>query len=218
MRLLGLFLLFICITAAGSGTCYAQQRATPRYGMVVLTTDDTLYGTFTIDLADNLLEVHIGNTIRTFSARQVQHFTYKEEEDEKREHIFVSLPYNERSNYKVPTFFDMLYGGKRLSLLVRESYVTVSLPQYDSFTNRSFNRTQTRLVQDFFFLTEAGLVKRYGNRRKDLYALFPEHEAHIKQYMEQNNLGYTSREDLFKITEYCNTFPKIEKPGQPDEK
>lgn len=195
---------------------HGQSNLVTHNGMIILRDGDTLSATFSIDLANDLIQASMGGTTRAYSARQLEQFNYYDE-TLKANRYFFSLPFSDYSTYKVPTLFELIYNGHALSLLSRESLTIVNIPVYDAFSQRTMMTSQPRLIVDLYFRDMKGLIKRYRYRKRDLFSHFKEYEAEMKKFIKDNNLGYTEKEDIIKITEYFN---KISKPKTaiPDEK
>lgn len=202
--------LFCCLAVK------AQLQPEIQSGLVILRGgEDTLKGNITLHLPDNLIELTEGSTIRTYSARQVDEFVLYSEEGSFRH--FFSVPFSEYSGYRTPWFFEQIYVGPLLSLYVRESTTMVMVPVFDSFSQRNVMSQRPRQVLDFYFLPANGAMKHYKNRRKDLYALMPEHEQEIKSFIKDSDISYVDREDLLRITQYMNSLTQA-KPTENDKK
>ncbi len=182
-------------------------------GKVVLDTEDTLTGSVRFDLASNLLEVGAGGVVKAFSARKVASFEIYDAVHQQTRY-FYTLPYNSVSDYKVPTFFELITQGQ-LSLLCREALVTETVPMYGGYGSYSYGGlggfgrpgnyiTRTRIADEFYFGYTNGNIRRFMGNKKDFYSLVRNHEKEVKEFIEERKLHFDERSDLAKIVEYYN--------------
>ena len=174
-------------------------------GMIILRDGDTLTENFTFDLQNDLLQVSVGGTIKAYGARQVSEFNYFDSNGKPAVYFF-SLPFSEYSDYKVPTFFELVYNGTALSLLSREALVTISVPQYDPFTHRTTISQQQRLIVELYFRTPNGKITHYKYRKKQLFAIMRDREDEVRKFYKEKNLGHTEKYDIIKLVEYYNSL------------
>lgn len=184
-----------------------------RTGQVVLTYGDTLKGQFSVSLGTDLVQFRQANMVKTFSARQVTYFDFQDPQLMLTRY-FYSLPYAERGSYKVPKFFELIYRGPALSLYCRETVVIENVPYYDGFSNRTYYSTRTKLIWDYYFQKENGLVVHYKPGRKALLELMSDQEKAIKRYMDEAQAGTLRREHLVSITDYYNALKYPLPPGK----
>jgi hypothetical protein len=173
-------------------------------GKAVLVNGDTLKGKIKYDFENDLIQIVIGGTIQTFSARKILYFNIYDQSVEMFR-SFYSIPYEIQPNYEIPLIFEVLYEGQ-LSLLAREKIVTETVPQYSYAYRSSVNMTRTRLTYEFFFLDQKGNFMKYDLKKPQLYELMIRKEPQIKSYIKKNKLKTDSRRDLVRITAYYNAL------------
>lgn len=171
-------------------------------GYMVTLDEDTLYGPISIHFNNEVVQINENNAVKTYGVNQLTMVHIKENESEK-ERFFYAFPYHPYSSYKPSKLFEMLFSGKYVCLLGRESLVTETVPVYDSFTFRTYYNTRTRLNSDFYFMFEGEKVKAFNGTRKDLLNLLKDKSEDLKKYLSANKFNLTQKEDLIKIiTEY----------------
>ncbi|MBC7923726.1 MAG: hypothetical protein H7Z75_21840 [Ferruginibacter sp.] len=175
-------------------------------GKVVLDTDDTLAGSVRFDLAENLLQLEMGNEIKAFSARKIAAFEIVDAVNQQTRQ-FYTLPYSAVSDYKVPVFFELLVQGD-LTLLCRERLVTENVPVYGpygyGFGRPGYYATRNRIAFEFFFGYPNGNVKAFSGSKKDFHYLVRDHGEELKAFVSDRKLRYNDRDDLSKIVTYYN--------------
>jgi hypothetical protein len=174
-------------------------------GRIVLANEDTLDGSFSVNLTNDLVQYKLANSIKTYSARQIQYF-YFQEDELKIIRYFYSLPYSEYGNYKAPHLFELLYLGPVLSLYLRERTVIENVPYYDAFSNRTFYSTRTKIVSDFFFRDNKGLMTQFNQSKKQLLRVMHGQEKNMKQFLKDNSITYSKREDMVRTIDYYNNL------------
>ena len=180
---------------------YAMDQV--QYGRIILVDGDTVEAGFSINLANEILQVDFNSSLRTFTARQVERFDFTDEYT-RLPRNFVSLPFSNRNGYKIPMFFEIVLDGSHLALLAREQLVTETTPVYDGFSNNTVMASRNRIIVEHYFLNEKGQLFKYQNRKKDLYHIFADKKDEMKDFISASRLSYTNRQDLVKITDYYN--------------
>ena len=174
-------------------------------GRIVLANGDTLDGSFSINLTNDLIQYRQGNSVKTFSARQIQYF-YFEEVELKTIRYFYSLPYSDHGSYKAPHLFELLYLGPVLSIYLRERMVMENVPYLDPYTNRTFYSQRAKLVTDFYFRDAKGLIKEFDKSKKSLLSFMEGSEKPIKLFLHNNDITFSKREDVVKVIDYYNNL------------
>ena len=173
-------------------------------GKVVLFDEDTLTGKIKYDLENDLIQLHIKNTIQTYSSRKILYFEIFDEVSNNYRY-FYALPYEIQNNYEVPLIFEVLYEGP-LSLLAREKIVTENVPQFNTFYRPQIFNTRARLDYTYYFLDKNGSIQRYTMKKGDLLRIMKSKSGQIRQYMRKNKLQHDQRNDLFRIVAYYNAL------------
>lgn len=173
-------------------------------GVVVLTNGDTLKGKlkYNINNAVIRLKARHSNAIQTYSPQKVVSFLFHDLEYHHNRQFF-SIPYAVRrsSNYKVPSFFELIRNGRPLTLLARQTIFTRRVVRLGAFYRR--------VEQDVFYLLDnKGKVTRIKPSRRGIYKAFSKYAKDIKTYIKVNRLQYSSRNDLIKIVDYYNSLSK----------
>ena len=202
-------IIFLLILLNGIG--FAQDFPSELWhnGKLVLLSEDTIVGKIKYDLQNDIIQINIGNTLQTYSARKILYFEIFDETIESYRH-FYALPYNVQSNYKVPLLFEVLYEG-HLSLLCKEEVVTESVPQYNSYPysnygSSPYNQSRARLSYKYYFLDEKGTIQNYNMKKNELMSFFKKHNQQVKQYIKKNNLKHDKMRDLVRVTAYYNAL------------
>jgi len=198
-------LLFLILTTL-SFVAFSQEFPSEllHEGKAILVNGDTLKGKIKYDLENDLIQIVVGGTIQTFSARKILYFSIFDETVEMFR-TFYSIPYEVQPNYEIPLLFEVLYEG-HLSLLAREAIVTETVPQYSYAYRSSVNMTRTKLAYDFYFLDQKGNFLKYNLKKPELYEIMSRKEPQIKSYIKKNKLKTDSRRDLVRITAYYNAL------------
>jgi hypothetical protein len=212
---ISIFLVLLAICLSFGLGAYSQEVSKQVKGMIILRDGDTLQAMFNYDLPNNLVQVSMGETIKAYGARQIEQFNFFDSEINATRYFF-SLPFNEYSDYKVPTLFELLYNGQALSLLAREVLSIVKVPAYDAFTQRTYYTAQQRLVSDLYFRNAKGIITHYLGRKKQLYAAMRDFEEPIKNFIKAGNLSLSEKMDVVKIVEQYNKLAPQGNP-KPDE-
>ena len=174
-------------------------------GEVTLDSQQTVKGLIKYDFDNDAIQVNVDNLIKTYSARKFSYFEiFSPQENSQR--LFYSLPYRKISDYEVPTVFELIAAGKKLSLLAREIIVMESVPQYDFYSSSSYYYNRTRLYYNFFFLFPTGKIKEYRIGKKELLYIMKDKSDLVKRFMKENRLKYDVKSDLIKIVEYYNSI------------
>jgi hypothetical protein len=171
-------------------------------GELVLTEGDTLVGEISFQLQNNMVQIQVDNTVKTFSARQVHHFQVRGAESY---HLYYALPFAVESNYKVPVLFELLLEGP-ISLLCREKVVQESISVYDYYSRTNYYYPRTRIIQNFYFGFVNGNIKQYMGSKQDLFYLLKDHQSEVKKFIQESRLRYDNRNDLTDIISFYNSL------------
>ena len=174
-------------------------------GTLILTEGDTLSGAIHYEIENDLVQIDISSSVKTYSARQIWSFRIQDP-DIKAERVFFALPYNVEGSYKVPMLFELLTEGE-VSLLAREKLVTESIPQYNYWGNNYY--TRTRLSSDYFFGFANGKIRRYDGSKKDFFYLIKDKSSELKKFVNENRLRYNDIYDLVQIIDYYNSLKPL---------
>lgn len=178
-------------------------------GVMVSVEGDTLKGQIKYDFQNNLIQINLGNTVQTFSARKLHYFEIYDETIQSHRH-FYALPFLVQQNYQAPLLFEVLYEGQ-LSLLCREEVVTENIPQYNPYPysyygGMPFNQSRARLKYTYYFLERQGVIQNYNLKKNELYSFFKKNAQQMKQYIKKHNLKHDSIRDLVRMVAYYNAL------------
>ncbi|WP_299461171.1 hypothetical protein [uncultured Microscilla sp.] len=196
--LLTIFFVFNALIAKGQG--FAEERW--HKGAAVLTNGDTLRGALKYSIKDAALRLKTSNTVQTYSPKKVVFFVFFDAYY-RYNRQFYSIPYAVRSssNYKVPSFFELIRKGSPLTLLSRQTTFMQRIGQLGG--------AYRRVEQDVFYLLDnKGRITRIKASRRGVYKAFSNYEKAIKNYIKTNQLQHSSRIDLIKIVDYYNSLSK----------
>lgn len=204
------FILTLAFVAFGSGFLLAQNQFPSQlwHKGNINTTDGQVYsGLVKYDLENNLLQLQ-AETIATFTASNVSYFEiFDEVYGGLRK--FYSLPYSLNGDYETPVFFEVLTQGNDIALLCREYIATDSrnMGAMGPVGMNPFWGPQNfigyRLAFNYYFFKD-NQIQRYSLKKKDLFAMLPNHDDAIKLFMRKNRLEHDKRGDLLRIAAYYN--------------
>lgn len=204
----GLWLLFWfwgCSLSLAQQTISDLENWNPGY--LVTREEDTLYGPIIVNYANDLVQINEENKVKTYGPNQVA-MVYVKENDSQNERYFYSFRFHPYSDFKPFKIFEMLFSGKALCLLSRETLVTETVPTYDNFTYRTYYTTRTRLSHEFYFLFPGEKVRAYNGSKKELLNLLADKKEELKKYISTNRLNPGEKEDLMKIVLEYNKLKK----------
>ncbi len=170
-------------------------------GKVVLETGDTLRGLVKYDFQQNLVQYVVNNKqAEVFTARKVLFFEIFDE-TVRRYRKFFTLPYTNTSNYKTPTFFELLEQG-RMTLLSRD------MLEYRTYNSYYTYGTYSRLVEtsSYYFLKEDGAIEDFRGKRSDFVARMGNQRKAVEKYIRANKLNFDLKYDVSRITAYYNSL------------
>jgi len=197
-----LVLLLILVSAI---TAHAQFPSELWHeGEVVLLQGDTLKGLVKYDLETDIVQyTRDKKTIKTYTARKLLHFEIFDNTSGRYRSFYV-LPYNLNGNYQAPIIFELVYEGKKLTLLSREA-IEYQVTNYPYSVAGSYTRLE--LVYTHFFLTDEGNILRFDGKKKDLLrGVMARKSSDIKKFIKTNRLRVERRPDLVKIVAYFNSL------------
>lgn len=172
-------------------------------GYIVTTDEDSIYGPVLINFPKDLVQVNEENTVKTYAANQLKMIYFKTNEGDE-EKYFYPFRYHPYSDFKPYKIFEMLFSGLHLSLVAREMLITETVPYFDSFTYRTFYTTQTRLVQEFYFLFPGEKVKAFSGSKKELLSVLADKKEELKKYISESKISLNQKEDLIKLVKEYN--------------
>ena len=160
---------------------------------------DTLSGMLQLIKEGELLLVRAGETTRTFSARQVASFFTSESG-----RVYSVFDYPIRTSYPIPCFFEVLAIGQCLSLLSRDVDVAINQNVSSSFGSAFY--PQYGIRQDFYLLTDDGLVQQVPGKRKLLLAQLKQKDGPIQKLIEDKKLRLNNLDDMRLMVEAYNNL------------
>ncbi|MCS6820556.1 MAG: hypothetical protein NZ551_01670 [Microscillaceae bacterium] len=206
------FIIFFTAVSLPSGRAWSQYFAEREWqnGSVFLE-EDTLIGNFKYELERETVIFESGGQLQTFSSRKVVGFQFYDNYYRKNR-FFYTLPFAKRSNYKTPTFFELLYQGETVSLLCREQLTsrTQSVLTPNPWGIGVPNTIITYSIKyDFYFLfNKNNQVKYFNSTKKDLLRLLPDQASALQNYLEKNKVRFNSPEDMTNLIAFYNSLKK----------
>lgn len=201
MKRLALSFFFLFVLRA----TYAQFPSEVWHdGKLVLTQGDTLRGQIKYDLETDIVQFSKDRkTIQTFTARKLLHFEIFDEISKTYRDFYV-LPYSVTGNYQAPIIFELVYEGRKITLLSREA-VEYQVTNYPYSVAGSYTRLV--LVYTHYFLTDEGKIIEFDDKKKTLYRdIMSDRSSEIKKFIKNNRLRVDRRVDLLKTVAYYNSL------------
>ncbi len=198
--LLGAALMFTCLVA--SGQRYGEWPSQMWHeGRITLVDGDTLKGFIKYDFPQNLVQ-YIGSNkqAEVYTARKVLFFEIFDETVRRYRKVFA-LPYRTTSNYRTPTFFELLEEGK-MTLLSRD------VLEYKTYNSFYAYGGYTRLVEtsSFYFLKADGSIEDFRGSKNDFVARMGNHRKAVEKYIRSNRLDFTEKYHAARIVAYYNSL------------
>lgn len=174
-------------------------------GKVYLTSGDTLRGNFKFNLTNEVLQIEVRGTIKTFSARKILAFDFFDRIEQKKRYYYT-LPYSKVSHYKTPSFFELLFQENPLTLLCREKLITQTVVYNNPYNTYPSNTPiiQTRIKYEFYILKENGEIVPFNGTKKHLLYLLRDREKDIKTFLKENRISYTNKRDMIRVIDFYN--------------
>ena len=171
-----------------------------RKGWIVKKNRDTLRGRIKYSLKNSSIQIKVNNTIKTYTPSSVVSFLVLDPIRRYRR-LFFSIPYARRrgSTYKVPSFFELIYNGKPITLLSRQISVVVR-------SNRMRGGYGWAEQDIFYLMDQKGRIKELGQTRRSVLKALESQERAIKSFIKTNRLNVASREGLVRIVDYYNSI------------
>lgn len=111
---------------------------------------------------------------------------------------FYALHFKELNGYGRKRFFELLYRGK-ISLLNREDEMIVAT---DEGFNDASDLTEWVLIDRYYFQDENGEVSHFSGKEDDLLAYMKEKAEVVSEFIADQRLDASIREDLVVILDY----------------
>jgi hypothetical protein len=205
--------LLLCLIGQGaSAQDFAKDRWHP--GEAHLFNGEVYAGQLKYDLENNNLQVSQSGTIRSFSAFQVESFTFVDDQA-KLSRSFYALPYERAEKYETPTFFELLSDGEAVSLLNREVIVQRVVNQGVAggwgwgWGMRPMGVTMPVLENRLFLLDKAqGKVIKLNVSKADLFNHLPRHREEMENYAKTKRLDPARLDQAVQLVEYYHTLGK----------
>lgn len=189
-------------------TSVAQQFVEESWhmGFLVLDSQDTLQGQLKVNLTDQILQLNSNIGLKTYTATKVTYFQIFDKSYNQLRNYY-SIPFPNANKYEVPTFFEVLTQGEKVTLLCRERLVVSRVNSFGpygySYGSPYMNRT--RLQYDFYFLFKSGKIKSFSGSKKDLTEkVLTDAPNSLKEYIKENKLNPENRSDLANIVDFYN--------------
>jgi hypothetical protein len=174
-------------------------------GKIYLESGDTLAGNLKFSLENELIQLDAGGNLVTLTSRKVLSFQFYDRY-EQRDRFYYTLPFAKVSNYKTPSFFELLSQGDPVTVLCREVLVNQT-----SMVNNPYNWvgpgipvTRRFVKANMYFLFKNGKIKPYDGTKKDLLVQLQDRESAVKDYIKNNRVRFDNRQDIIALVEYYN--------------
>lgn len=174
----------------------------------VMDKEANLYvGKLKYDTEKQIVMIDVGGVTKTFSARQVEYFEFFDDKIQVGRR-FVALPYqkNPNINYETVQFFELLYEGKKATLLGTE-YLETRMNPHPGWGWYGMGPTtfSYRIVTEFYALKPNGkIIKLKTNRKKRFFEQMQ--EPRLAEFVKKNRLSLQQRLDMVRIFEYYNNL------------
>ncbi|PKQ70640.1 hypothetical protein [Raineya orbicola] len=174
----------------------------------VMDKEGNLYsGRLKYDTEKQTVMIEVGGVTKTFSARQVDFFEFFDEKVRVGRR-FVALPYqkNPNINYETMQFFELIYEGKKATLLGTEYLETRVNPQPGwGWYGMGTTTFSYRIVTEFYALKSNGkIVKLKTSKKKRFFEQMQ--EPRLTEFIKKNRLSLQQRADMVRIFEYYNNL------------
>lgn len=182
------------------------------FGKVVLLTGDSIIGNFRFDLDKEILQVELKNTLQTYSARKIKSFRLYDRTAKKERH-YMAMPFKKKSNYKTPTFFEVILQDNPITILGRETkltdtvrYISSSMNNLPLYSIPQKLRYYNGSIHNFYFLYPGGRIKAYDGKKKTLLSLLADRKKYIKIYLKENKVEVIKEQNFIDLIKYYNTL------------
>ncbi|MCS6794324.1 MAG: hypothetical protein NZ516_00040 [Raineya sp.] len=176
-------------------------------GRVVDKEGNVYSGKLKYDTEKQTVMIETGGVTKTFSARQVEYFEFFDERVQVGRK-FLALPYqsNPNINYETVQFFELIYEGKKATLLGTEYLETRMNPQPGwGWYGMGATTFSYRIVTEFYALKPNGkIVKLKTNKKKRFFEQMQ--EPRLTEFIKKNRLSLQQRSDMVRIFEYYNSL------------
>ncbi|HAS38999.1 MAG TPA: hypothetical protein DCS93_00905 [Microscillaceae bacterium] len=183
-----------------SANAQSYAETTWKRGWVVKKNRDTLRGEIKYSLKNSSIQIKMDNIIKTYTPSGVISFLFLDPVRRYRRQFF-SIPYARRrgSSYKVPSFFELIYSGKPITILSRQQSVVVR-------SNR-IRGGYGWVEQDIFFLMDQkGRIKEVKPTKKSILRALGNRERALKDFIKLNRVNVSTREGLIRTVDYYNSI------------
>lgn len=193
-------LLFFMYSLAGSAQRFSSEMW--HDGLVVTSDRDTIQGSVKYDMVSNTVLISRNNVVQTYNSYKL---FYVEIYDQLLSNYrqFYTVPFAYKSDYEIPTLFELLYEGP-LSLLAREAIVTQTSSANTAFYGAPI--VQNVLQRSYYFLDTKGKMDFYTGRKADLFVIMSKHGSDVKKFIKSNKLRVDDPRDLIRIAAFYNSL------------
>lgn len=202
-------LFTFCLIQALQAQYFAEEYW--HVGRIITNEGDTLNGDINYNLSTNMVQMNDEGIIQTLTSRKVLYFDFLDTQLG-RQREFYNLPYTEKkSNYEVPTFFELLYQGQPISLLCRETLKSETVTTLNTFSPTPA-MTRTYVAYDYFLLR---IEQKNGNvkakidafsKESQLLELLSDWDEIIESYIDENKLDLDDKYEVVDIITYYNSL------------
>ena len=188
------------LTGAFAVNAQGYAETVWKKGWVVKKNRDTLRGEIKYSLKNSSVQIKINRIIKTYTPRSVVSFLFIDPLRHYRRQFF-SIPFARRrgSSYKVPSFFELIYNGKPVTLLARQISMIVR-------ANRRRGGHGWVEQDIFYLLDQKGRIKEIKQNKRNILRALGSQERALKDFIKLNRVNVSTREGLVKIVDYYNSI------------
>ncbi|SFF29337.1 hypothetical protein [Thermoflexibacter ruber] len=199
---LGLVLLFIPLHILPAQK-FIFSKNHWHQGEITLKTGENLKGLVKYHLEHDLIELQVENTTKTFGSALLESFSFMDTLT-KVERVFYSLPTRTQTDYKAYHLYEVIGEGD-FAILTREK--VVMKPHNKGRELKGTGKYDWVLEDNFYYLDKDGIVKQCG-KINDLAGLLDVPSADLKQYIKNNKVNMTKRNDFMNMITYYSIYTK----------
>lgn len=166
---------------------------------------ETLRGTLQYNIEENTVVIRIGDgTTRSFTPNTADAFQFTDALTGQ-QRIFYALPYAapKMRGYAQPIFFELLSEGE-WNLLCQEKLENRYNSYYDPYLLMPRSYAVTVLVFQYFLMDRQGNIQPLSATIDGLQAAFPQQADALKDWVKDQKLDLTRREDMVLVIRQAN--------------
>jgi hypothetical protein len=210
-KLIFLFIFFYCFLYHSSFSL--PSNVNWKNGFMILKNHETLKGEITYNLQNDLVQIKIGDKIKTFTPFNVQYFQVYDE-SQQRNRFFTAIDANmeEKSRKGRKTFLEVLVKGE---IIILQKEEVKSMPVYNILTS-DISFTPAVEYSNFVYCKDNIVeIKKF---KRDVLPLMKDEEAKILKYIDSRNMDLNNFEHQLLIIDYYNYIKDPSRPTLEDQR